>query len=114
VDPVKTEVSRLDGQLATTRDEVGRLEEAIAAAWRRIDSQISNKEDAKREISKTIPSELLSLYEQLRKSKDGVGIGRLTGGVCGGCHLALSLPEQAEAAHWDPPRCIHCMRILVL
>ena len=114
VDPVRTEVTRLDGQLTLTRGEVGRLEEAIAAAWRQIDSQINRKEETKSEISNTIPPELLSLYEQLRKSKDGVGVGRLTGGVCGGCHLALSLPEQAEAVHWDPPRCIHCMRILVL
>lgn len=114
VDPVKLEVGRLDGQLTTTRDEVGRLERAISAAWQQIDSQIGNKEETKREISQTISPELLSLYEQLRKSKDGVGVGRLTGGVCGGCHLALSLPEQAEAAQSDPPRCIHCMRILVL
>ena len=114
VDPVRTEVGRLDGQLTTTRAEVARLEEAIAAAWRQIDSQIRSNEEAKKEISGTIPPELLSLYEQLRESKDGVGVGRLTGGVCGGCHLTLSLPEQAEATDWDPPRCIHCMRILVL
>jgi uncharacterized protein len=114
VDPVRTEVGRLDGQLATIGEEVARLEEVIASAWRQIDSQIKKNEETKAEISRTIPSELLSLYEQLRKSKDGVGVGRLTGGVCGGCHLALSLPEQAEAADWDPPRCLHCMRILVL
>ena len=114
VDPVRTEVGRLDGQLATTGEEVAQLEEVIASAWRQIDSQIKKNEETKTEISRTIPPELLSLYEQLRKSKDGVGVGRLTGGVCGGCHLALSLPEQAEAADWDPPRCLHCMRILVL
>jgi predicted nucleic acid-binding Zn-ribbon protein len=114
VDPVRTEVGRLDAQLSSTGAEVAGLEEVISAAWRRIDAEIARHEENKREIAATIPPELIALYEQLRKSKEGVAVGRLTGGVCGGCHLALSLPEQSEAADWDPPRCLHCMRILVL
>jgi uncharacterized protein len=114
VDPVRTEVARLDSLLSTTGTEVARLEEVIATAWRQIDAQIARHEESKREIAITISPELMALYEQLRKSKEGVAVGRLTGGQCGGCHLALSLPEQAEAADWDPPRCLHCMRILVL
>ncbi len=114
VDPVRAEVGRLDSQLSTTGQEVAGLEGVIAAAWRQIDAQIGRQEESKREITATISPELIGLYEQLRKSKEGVAVGRLTGGQCGGCHLALSLPEQAEAADWDPPRCLHCMRILVL
>ena len=114
VDPVRSEVARVDAKLASTRNEESALEGAIADAWRQIDGQIGRHEESKREIAANINAELLSLYEQLRKSKDGVAVGRLTGGVCGGCHLALSLPEQTEAADWDPPRCLHCMRILVL
>lgn len=114
VDPLRGEVGQLDTQLSLAGQEVAGLEETIAAAWRQIDGQIGRHEESKREIAKTISPELLVLYEQLRKSKEGVAVGRLTGGVCGGCHLALSLPEQAEAADWDPPRCLHCMRLLVL
>jgi predicted nucleic acid-binding Zn-ribbon protein len=114
VDPVRTEVARLDAQLSTLGQEVAALEEVIAATWRQIDAQIGRQEESKQEIAATISPELIALYEQLRKSKEGVAVGRLTGGQCGGCHLALSLPEQAEAADWDPPRCLHCMRILVL
>ena len=105
VDPVRTEVGRLDSLLGTTGAEVARLEEVIATAWRQIDAQIGRHEESKRGITATISPELIALYEQLRKSKEGVAVGRLTGGQCGGCHLALSLPEQAEAADWDPPRC---------
>ena len=114
VDPVRTEVARLDAQLSATGQVVSSLEAVIAEAWRQIDGQIGRREESKREIAATISPELIALYEQLRKSKEGVAVGRLTGGQCGGCHLALSLPEQAEAADWDPPRCLHCMRILVL
>jgi len=114
VDPVREEVGKLDSELKEASQEVGRLEGIIAAAWKEIDAQVGRREETKREIAGPISPELLALYEQLRKSKEGVAIGRLTAGVCGGCHLALSLPEQAEAGDWDPPRCIHCMRLLVL
>jgi predicted nucleic acid-binding Zn-ribbon protein len=114
VDPVREEVGQLDAQLSLTGQEVTELEEVIAAAWRRIDGQVGRHEESKQEIARSVSPELLALYEQLRKSKEGVAVGRLTGGICGGCHLALSLPEQSEAADWDPPRCLHCMRILVL
>ena len=89
-------------------------EAEIASAWGQIDAQIARREETKKELAAPIPPELIVLYEQLRLSKEGVAIGRLVNGTCGGCHLALSIPEQLEAAEWEPPRCLHCMRILVM
>lgn len=114
VDPLKDEVSKAAAEIDEATRKVEELEARIADAWREIDGQIARKEETKREIAGPISPELLSLYEQLRRSKEGVAVGRLIGGVCGGCHLSLSRPEQAEAAQWDPPRCIHCMRLLVI
>ncbi|MEX2623138.1 MAG: hypothetical protein WD651_05400 [Acidimicrobiia bacterium] len=114
LDPLRAEVGRLEREKAAEAEEANRLEQLIGAAWKDIDAQIARREDRKVDIAAPIPPELVKLYEQLRKTKEGVAVGRLEGGVCGGCHLALSLPEQAEAAEWDPPRCIHCMRILVI
>jgi predicted nucleic acid-binding Zn-ribbon protein len=53
------------------------------------------------------------MYEKLRHSKEGVAIGRFEHGVCGGCHMALSPAEQAEAFSDEIPRCVHCRRLLV-
>lgn len=114
VDPVKEESSTAASEIEAVTREVEELESRIADAWKAIDGQIARKEETKQEIAAPISPELMSLYEQLRRSKEGVAVGRLNGGVCGGCHLSLSRPEQAEAAEWDPPRCIHCMRILVI
>jgi hypothetical protein len=114
VDPLRTEVSQAALEIETANVEVEELEARISEAWKQIDGQIARKEESKREISGPISPELITIYEQLRRSKEGVAVGRLSGGVCGGCHLSLSRPEQAEAAEWDPPRCIHCMRILVI
>lgn len=114
LDPLRKEIARLEAEQAEVGAEIRRLEAIIADAWKEIDAQIARREATKSEIARPIPEALTTLYEQLRRTKDGVAVGRLEGGVCGGCHLALSLPEQSEAARWDPPRCIHCMRILVI
>jgi predicted nucleic acid-binding Zn-ribbon protein len=89
------------------------LETAIADKWKVIDGEISAQTERRTDIVPLIPAEMLDLYEELRAHKEGVAIGRLGEGICGGCHMALSLPEQAEAAREDPPRCTNCRRILV-
>ncbi|MFW2340309.1 MAG: zinc ribbon domain-containing protein [Acidimicrobiia bacterium] len=90
------------------------LEAEVAAEWRKIDAQLARREGRKVEIIPLIPPDLLGMYDKLRVSKEGVAIGRLIDGVCGGCHLALSAAEQLEVASDDPPRCLHCRRLLVL
>lgn len=94
--------------------EEHRLEAQVAAAWKKIDAEIARRESRKADIVPLIPPDLLELYEKLRQTKEGVAVGRLADGVCGGCHLTLSLAEQAEVQRDDPPRCLHCRRLLVL
>jgi len=89
------------------------LEKAIRAEWKQIDAELARKEERKREAVAPIPPDLLEMYEKLRLSKEGVAIGRFENGVCGGCHMALSSAESAEALDAEIPRCVHCRRILV-
>jgi predicted nucleic acid-binding Zn-ribbon protein len=114
LEPLREAASSLQQQRQALTAEIERLNSIIGAAWKEIDAKVARREADKGEIARPISEPLVTLYEQLRRTKEGVAVGRLEGGVCGGCHLALSLPEQAEAAEWDPPRCIHCMRILVI
>jgi predicted nucleic acid-binding Zn-ribbon protein len=115
------EKEQLDAQVGEARRRVAELleqerevEAAIAEEWRRIDAEVARREERKAEIVRQIPEDLLALYERLRRSKEGVAVGRLEDGQCGGCHLHLSRAEQLEAAESDPPRCVHCRRILVI
>lgn len=108
------QVDSLASDLERARTLESGLEGRIAAEWKVIDADIARREARKAELAAPIDAELLELYEQLRRTKEGVAIGRLEHGVCGGCHLTLSLAEQAEAAKGDPHRCIHCRRLIVL
>jgi predicted nucleic acid-binding Zn-ribbon protein len=101
-------------QLAGLRAEEERLEGVIRAAWGEIDAAVAKEETKKTDAVKAVAPDLMEIYEELRPIKDGVAIGRLGEGICGGCHLRLSEAEQLEAARSDPPRCVHCRRIIIL
>ena len=107
------ELAATKSELATVQTEAGELEASIAQQWKVIDDKVAAQEVRKGEIVPLIDPELLELYERLRPNKEGVAVGRLAEGVCGGCHLSLSAAEQAEVLKEDPPRCLHCRRILI-
>lgn len=107
------ELAEAEKAIETARSEEQELEAVIAAAWKEIDLELGRREARKAEIVPSIPSDLLELYDTLRETKEGVAVGRFEHGSCGGCHLALSAPEQSEAREYDPPRCTHCRRIIV-
>ncbi|MFP5331747.1 MAG: zinc ribbon domain-containing protein [Acidimicrobiia bacterium] len=110
---LETELATAEQAVETALAEEKELESTIAQLWKEIDLELGRRESRKAEIVPSIPGDLLDLYDTLRKTKEGVAVGRFDHGACGGCHLALSAPEQSEAKEYDPPRCTHCRRILV-
>lgn len=111
-DRLRAELDDLDKEAEAIR---GRVREATADIERHL-----AEEDARRaEIVPQIPDDLLELYESLRESKRGIGVGALEGGVCSACREALSAVEvdrikQAAKAGETRFRCEHCRRILVV
>lgn len=113
LDPARGEAGRLETEVASVRSEKDRLETLISAEWAKIDAELARKQERRAEAISPVGPELQELYERLRRTKEGVAIGRLEDGTCGGCHIRLSATEQIEAAEADPPRCVHCRRLLV-
>ena len=113
VDPVREAVTELEQSIEKVSSRKTELEAAIKAEWKKIDAELSRKKERKREALEPIPADLVETYESLRNTKEGVAVGKLENGVCGGCQLTLSAAEQAEALDAEVPRCVHCLRILV-
>lgn len=113
VDPARELVEQLDDRRTALSARKEALETVIKVEWKKIDAELSRKQERKAEAILPVPADVMDLYEQLRSSKEGVAVGRLEDGVCGGCNMALSSAEQTEALEADPPRCVHCRRLLV-
>lgn len=113
-DTLAAEVEVLETKVSDAAATKSELESTITEAWREIDAELAAKERRRGDIVPLIPEDLLELYEELRAVKDGgIGAARLVEGSCGGCHLRLTAAEELEAKASEPPRCIHCRRILV-
>lgn len=113
-DAVDSELAAATAIVDDLAGKEGALSGVIASRWKEIDAVLARKEDRKRELVPPIVPDLLEIYETLRRTKEGVAISRLHDGQCGGCHLQLSAAEQVEAGRSDPPRCVHCRRLIVL
>ncbi len=111
---LEARLAEAEAAVESARSGEQALESAIGQAWREIDLKVGRFEARKSDIVGAIPEDLLARYEKLRRTKEGVAVGRLEHGQCGGCHLALSTTEQNEARESDPPLCVHCRRILVM
>ena len=113
IDPERDAMKALDAKILAATQKKGELESSIKAQWKQIDGELARKEERKSEAVAPIDSDLLELYEKLRRIKEGVAVASFDHGVCGGCHMTLSPAEQEEALADDLPRCVHCRRILV-
>ena len=109
----------MDGAAA----ELAQVEAAGAEALKRRDAAVAdiNGEQAaarheRSQLAEGMPPDLLQLYERLRRQLNGVAVGALHRGRCGGCRLnvgAAELARMATAPGDEVLRCEECSRILV-
>jgi len=113
----------LDAELVSLSNERGALDEQAMGLMARIaedevaiDAELADVVGQRSAAVADIPDELLHEYDSLRKALGGVGVARLTGNRCEGCHLTLSAVDvdrirrapEDELAH-----CTECNRLLV-
>jgi predicted nucleic acid-binding Zn-ribbon protein len=118
-DQLLTERQRLEEELADLDREASAVRKRIAEAEGQIDSELRTEEEKRAGLLPRVPSDTLELYEEIRESKKGVGVGALENGICTACSEALSAVEidriksKARTGEWLF-RCEHCRRLLVV
>ena len=115
-EPLDQRVSSLTTEIADNARErkevLGRLEAAEAAVNQELAALVPRRDEA----AAAVPGPLLDTYEGLRSRLGGVGVARVVGNRCDGCHLTLSAVELdriRHAAPGDVVTCEQCSRILV-
>jgi uncharacterized protein len=95
--------SRVDETTATAADEL-----------REVEAELAGRIAERAELASGLDPELVELYDDLRRTKKGIGAAALVDGVCQGCHEQLSSVEVDRLKRTDGiKRCEHCRRILV-
>jgi hypothetical protein len=110
------EVAKVEESMAAAVSDIELFTAALRASEEEIEAELKVEQDARSAIVPGIPANVLSLYEQVRRSNRGMGAARLIGGNCQACHLSLPATEVDRIRHMAPDaiaRCEHCGAILV-
>jgi predicted nucleic acid-binding Zn-ribbon protein len=118
-DSLMDERGRLEEELRSLESDRSSVQSKIDQAVSEIDREIAAEEIKRAEVAPKVPADTLELYEEIRGTKRGVGVGALENGICSACREALSAVEidrirrRAREGEWLF-RCEHCRRLLVV
>ncbi len=115
-EPFDAALAALADRQAPLQEEATRLRTEVAEAMSDIENELVAAASARAAEAAQVPTALLDRYETLSKRLKGIGVARLVGHHCDGCHLELSSVEVERIRHQTPDTvatCDQCGRILV-
>lgn len=106
---------QLEAAETEARTQLEVMERGSASELVAVEADLRAQAETRHRLVPELDPELLELYEELRRSKKGVGAAALVDGVCQGCHQKLS-PVYVEGLKRTEGvrRCEYCRRILVI
>lgn len=116
LEPAQAEVEKYEAAARELATELQATRAEIAAGQAEIDHDLERLRGLRQQAANGLPASLLAEYDRLRASFGGVGVAKLTGNACGGCHLTLAAAEVdrvRKALDHEVMHCDECGRILV-
>lgn len=116
LEPLDRRAVELRSAIDSMAAERSSTEERLAESERQLAEEAAEITRRRQEAATVVPEPLLSTYENLRSRLGGVGVARLVGNHCDGCHLTLSAMELDQVRHLPEGQvytCEQCSRILV-
>jgi uncharacterized protein len=115
-EPLDARLHTLEGERASSIAARVVVEARLAQREVEVDDELDVLNDARAHAAEPVPDGLLATYEELRRRLGGIGVARLVGSRCGGCHLTLPATELDRLRRQVPGNvtfCEQCERILV-
>ena len=115
-EPLDANLVELDTRRTALWDEVERARSALEAAEVAIDQEMAEERKAREAIAGELEPALVGDYERRRARARGVGVARLVGMTCQGCHLSIPSTEVdsiRRAPEGSISYCDNCGCILV-
>lgn len=117
-EPLDAELAGVDARRDAVDERAVAATAALAEAEAAIDGELAELDARRAAAVEGIDADLLARYEKLRSRLKGVGIARLDGTRCTGCHLALPAAEveqvRRQARDEGVATCPECDRLLAV
>jgi len=116
LEEVSGKIAALAEEITSKAGEKGALEVVANEKLDGIKQELAKFHGDRADISATIDSELIKLYEKIRSDRAGVGAAEIVRRRCTGCQLDLNAADLARFAATaidEVIRCEECRRILI-
>jgi predicted nucleic acid-binding Zn-ribbon protein len=116
LEPVDRELGELEAQRSAVTAEVEGVRATLDRAEAAIDREMAEEQKARDAIAGSLDPSLVAEYERRRSHAHGVGVARLVGNTCQGCHLTIPSTEVERirrAPEGSIAFCDNCGCILV-
>jgi predicted nucleic acid-binding Zn-ribbon protein len=117
-EPLDAQIEAFGRRRAAIDEDAIRLTASVAESEAAIGADLADLDGRRSDASGDVDAGLLERYEKLRLRFKGVGVARLEGNRCTGCHLALPAAEveivKREAREDGIATCPQCDRLLVV
>jgi predicted nucleic acid-binding Zn-ribbon protein len=109
------QVAKIDAALAEGARREAELTKQFKARGGDLLTRIEGEKHARAALAAALPAEVGARYEAAREAHHGLGVGALSGTMCGACRVSLPI-GKVEALQEGPDlgTCPNCGRILVV
>ncbi|HEY7107599.1 MAG TPA: C4-type zinc ribbon domain-containing protein [Acidimicrobiia bacterium] len=115
-EPLDGALAQLDGQIAALQRDLADARAALESAEAAIDAEAADEQKLRDGVAGALDPLLVADYERRRARARGVGVARLVGDTCQGCHLSIPATEVDRIRKTAPATvsyCDNCGAILV-
>ena len=116
IEPLDAALAASSVRVASREERRTEVQAALASAEALIDAELAETIAARQSLVDAVPASLIAEYERIRGGEGGIGVARLQGSTCLGCHISMSSAE-VDAMKRLPPEelayCPDCGRLLV-
>lgn len=107
-EPLDQQLAAFDERHQSIAQQREATQTTIAQEQERIDGEIAAEQQARTDAAADIADELVAEYDRIRSRPGAVGVARLVGSTCHGCHLDLPAVEVDRLKKLPPAELVHC------
>ena len=108
IEPVDARLAALVASRDQQAQTLESAEQQLTVAEAELVVAVDAEQEARDAVVGSVEASLLAEYEKLRVGLGGVGVARLVGTQCGGCHLGLSAVDVNRIRRLGPDEITHC------
>jgi len=116
IEPLDEKLAASLVAFASFDEQRAEIQTSLVEAEALIDAELETTLASRESLVDAVPATLLAQYEQIRGGDGGIGVARLQGSTCLGCHISMAAAEVDAMKRLPPDElayCPDCGRLLV-